>query len=71
MRNEVIETDGWRGVYGFTDEFDVDAHNPRIEVVIEGRLKRSIYTHIYRSGAIAHPLQENSYATSRGLMTGP
>ena len=39
VRNEVIETDGWRGVYGFTDEFDVDANNPRIEVVIEGRLK--------------------------------
>ena len=39
VRNKVIETDGWRGVYGFTDEFDVDAFNPRIEVVIEGRLK--------------------------------
>ena len=37
--NGIIETDGWRGVYGFTDEFDVDAENPRIEVVIEGRLK--------------------------------
>lgn len=39
VRNEVIETDGWRGVFGFTDEFDVDAFNPRIEVVIEGRMK--------------------------------
>ena len=39
VRNEVIETDGWRGVFGFTDEFDVDAHDPRIEVVIEGRIK--------------------------------
>lgn len=39
VRNKVIETDGWRGVWGFTDEFDVDALNPRIEVVIEGRLK--------------------------------
>lgn len=39
VRNKVIETDGWRGVWGFTDEFDVDADDPRIEVVIEGRLE--------------------------------
>ena len=39
VTNNVIETDGWRGVEGFTDEFDVDPDNPRIEVVIEGRLK--------------------------------
>jgi len=39
VKNKVIETDGWRGVYGFTDEFDVDAFNPRVEVYIEGRLK--------------------------------
>lgn len=39
VKNKIIETDGWRGVWGFTDEFDVDAFNPRIEVVIEGRLK--------------------------------
>ena len=39
VRNKIIETDGWRGVYGFTDEFDVDALNPRVEVVIEGRMK--------------------------------
>lgn len=38
VRNKVIETDGWRGVWGFMDEFDVDADDPRIEVVIEGRL---------------------------------
>ena len=38
VRNKVIETDGWKGVWGFTDEFDVDADDPRIEVVIEGRL---------------------------------
>lgn len=38
VRSKVIETDGWRGVWGFTDEFDVDADDPRIEVVIEGRL---------------------------------
>lgn len=35
----VIETDGWRGVSGFTDEFDVDPERPRIEVVIEGKVK--------------------------------
>lgn len=34
----VIKNDGWKDVYGFTDEFDVDAFNPRVEVVIEGRL---------------------------------
>ena len=39
VKNKIIETDGWRGVWGFTDEFDIDAFNPRIEVVIEGRLK--------------------------------
>ena len=39
VKNGILETDGWRGVYGFTDEFDIDAVNPRVEVVIEGRLK--------------------------------
>lgn len=39
VTNGILETDGWRGVYGFTDEFDVDAENPRVEVVIEGKLK--------------------------------
>jgi Holliday junction resolvase RusA-like endonuclease len=29
-----IEADGWRCVIGFTDEFFVDARNPRIEVDI-------------------------------------
>ena len=29
-----IEADGWRCVTGFTDEFSVDAVNPRIEVDI-------------------------------------
>ena len=37
VTNGVIETDGWRGVAGFTDEFDVEPFNPRIEVLIEGR----------------------------------
>ena len=39
VKNGVIKTDGWRGVYGFTDEFDVDAFNPRVEIVIEGIMK--------------------------------
>lgn len=39
VSNGIIETDGWRGVAGFTDEFEVEPFNPRIEVIIEGRLK--------------------------------
>ena len=39
VRSGVIETDGWRGLAGFTDEFEVDPANPRIEVYIEGRIK--------------------------------
>lgn len=35
-----IECDGWRGVEGFTDSFAVDADRPRIEITIEGRIKR-------------------------------
>lgn len=30
----IIETDDWRGVVGFTDEFSIDKENPRIEVSI-------------------------------------
>lgn len=39
VRNGVIETDGWRGVEGFTDKFDVDPDFPRIEVTIEGSME--------------------------------
>ena len=39
VKNEVIETDSWKGVIGFTDEFGVDKDHPRVEVVIEGKLK--------------------------------
>lgn len=39
VKNNVIVTDGWRGVSGFTDEFDVDPARPRIEVTIEGRVE--------------------------------
>lgn len=35
VNNGIIIADGWRGVIGFTDEFFVDADNPRIEVDIE------------------------------------
>jgi Holliday junction resolvase RusA-like endonuclease len=32
--NKIIIADSWRGVVGFTDQFFVDANNPRIEVDI-------------------------------------
>jgi Holliday junction resolvase RusA-like endonuclease len=32
---KVLEDDGWKHVVGFTDNFEVDKQNPRIEVVIE------------------------------------
>ena len=35
VSNEVIKTDSWQGVIGFTDEFFIDKTNPRIEVDIE------------------------------------
>ena len=35
VSNGIIETDSWRGVVGFTDEFFIDKENPRIEVEIE------------------------------------
>ena len=39
-KNGIIKTDGWRGVYGFTDEFDVEPFNPRVEVIIEGQIEQ-------------------------------
>ena len=30
-----LENDGWRYIASFSDEFDVDTKNPRIEVTIE------------------------------------
>ena len=30
----VIENDGWRHIKGFSDEFHVDRHSPRIEVTL-------------------------------------
>lgn len=35
VSNGIIETDSWRGVVGFTDEFFIDKEKPRIEVEIE------------------------------------
>lgn len=35
VKREVIKTDGWKGVVGFTDTFFVDDKLPRIEVDIE------------------------------------
>lgn len=36
---QTIESDGWKGVEGFTDTFLVDKDRPRIEIEIEGTLK--------------------------------
>jgi len=36
VKNQIIQTDDWKGVEGFTDSFLVDKDNPRIEVIIEG-----------------------------------
>ena len=35
----VLDTDGWANVASFTDKFDVDAKNPRVEVTVFGRVK--------------------------------
>jgi len=35
VSNGVIESDGWRGVEGFTDKFFIDKDRPRIEIDIE------------------------------------
>lgn len=31
---KVLQNDGWNEIRGFSDEFKVDAHNPRIEITI-------------------------------------
>lgn len=36
VKNEIIKSDGWRGVKGFTDTFEIDKQQPRIEVIIKG-----------------------------------
>ena len=35
VSNKIIETDGWKGVVGFTDEFFIDKSGYRVEVDIE------------------------------------
>lgn len=34
VKCQVIENDGWQYIKGFSDEFHVDKHNPRIEVTL-------------------------------------
>lgn len=41
VRSNVIVADGWKGVVGFTDNFFVDADNPRIEVDIKGAVLKN------------------------------
>lgn len=35
VENQIITNDGWKNIKGFSDEFDVDKENPRIEIEIE------------------------------------
>ena len=35
VQARVLQNDGWKEIVGFSDEFYIDAHNPRIEVEIE------------------------------------
>ena len=35
VASKVLINDGWNNIKGFSDEFYVDAKNPRIEVLIE------------------------------------
>ena len=32
---DIIENDGWKQIYGYTDYFFIDKENPRIEVILE------------------------------------
>ena len=34
VKCRIIENDGWQYIKGFSDEFHVDRHNPRIEVTL-------------------------------------
>lgn len=34
VHTHVLKNDGWKNIVGFEDHFDVDAQNPRIEVII-------------------------------------
>lgn len=35
MSAGVLKDDGWKHVVGFSDRFEVDKENPRIEVIIK------------------------------------
>lgn len=35
VQAHTLQNDGWKEIVGFSDEFYIDAHNPRIEVEIE------------------------------------
>ena len=35
VKGGYLKNDGWNDIQGFTDEFGVDAKNPRIEVIFE------------------------------------
>jgi len=35
VRARVLAGDGWRHIKGFTDSFDVDPKNPRVEIIFE------------------------------------
>ena len=35
VQTHILKNDGWKEIIGFSDEFFVDARNPRIEVEIE------------------------------------
>lgn len=35
VKGGYLKNDGWNDIHGFTDEFGVDAQNPRIEVTFE------------------------------------
>lgn len=39
VHSGVIENDGWKNIEYFTDSFDVDTKNPRVEVIIEEIIK--------------------------------
>ena len=34
VRSDIIDNDGWKNIIGFSDYFDIDKENPRIEVEI-------------------------------------
>lgn len=35
VKTKILQNDGWKNIIGFSDDFYVDAENPRIEVLIE------------------------------------